>query len=75
MRPWLQDPDGDGTYTFTTSLIPPGSWEVKVAHGLSWDENYGRYGVRDGENHELHLLSDTAVTVRFDYATKDITTS
>jgi len=24
LRSWLQDPDGDGTYSFTTDLIPPG---------------------------------------------------
>ena len=42
MRPWLQDPDGDGTYTWSTDQIPAGSYEFKVAHGLSWDENYGR---------------------------------
>jgi len=50
MRSWLQDPDGDGTYTFTTTQLQPGSYEVKVAHGLSWAENYGAGGVRDGAN-------------------------
>ncbi|MTD16233.1 pullulanase-type alpha-1,6-glucosidase [Nakamurella sp. YIM 132087] len=50
MRPWLQDPDGDGTYTFSTALIPPGSYEAKVAHGLSWDENYGLGGAAGGAN-------------------------
>ena len=35
MRPWLQDPDGDGTYTWSTDQIPAGSYEFKVAHGLS----------------------------------------
>ena len=38
MRSWLQDPDGDGTYTFTTDQIPAGSYEFKVAVGLSWNE-------------------------------------
>ncbi|MGA8045187.1 MAG: alpha-amylase family glycosyl hydrolase [Dermatophilaceae bacterium] len=62
MRPWLQDPDGDGTYTFTTSLIPAGTWEVKVAHGLSWDENYGQGGVPNGSNHSFSVPSDGATT-------------
>ena len=45
MNPWLQDPDGDGTYTYVTDQLPPGNYEFKVAHGLSWDENYGAGGV------------------------------
>jgi len=62
MRPWLQDPDGDGTYTFTTSLIPAGSYEVKVAHALSWDENYGVGGVPDGPNYQFSVPADGATT-------------
>ena len=34
MRSWLQDPDGDGTYTFSTDQIPAGNYEFKVAVGL-----------------------------------------
>ncbi|MBR7743044.1 hypothetical protein KC207_07050 [Phycicoccus sp. BSK3Z-2] len=30
MRSWLQDPDGDGTYSFTTVDIPAGTWSVSV---------------------------------------------
>lgn len=40
MRPWLEDPDGDGTYTWATSELPAGSYEFKVAHNLGWDESY-----------------------------------
>ena len=47
MRGWLEDLDGDGTYTWTGTL-PAGSYETKVAHGLTWDENYGQDGVADG---------------------------
>jgi pullulanase len=50
LRSWLQDPDGDGTYTFSTNLIPPGNYEVKVAIDESWSENYGAGGARDGAN-------------------------
>jgi pullulanase-type alpha-1,6-glucosidase len=46
----LLDPDGDGVYTFTTTAIPAGSYEVKVAHNLSWAENYGAGGVPGGAN-------------------------
>ena len=48
MRPWLQDPDGDGTYTWSTDQIPAGTYEFKVAHGLNWDENYGDGGEQRG---------------------------
>ncbi|WP_439938407.1 pullulanase-type alpha-1,6-glucosidase [Nocardia sp. N13] len=47
MRSWLKDPDGDGTYTFSATL-PAGSYATKVAHGLSWSENYGKDGVAGG---------------------------
>ncbi|MFQ6173309.1 alpha-amylase family glycosyl hydrolase [Oryzobacter sp. R7] len=30
MRSWLQDPDRDGTYAFTTIDIPAGTWSVSV---------------------------------------------
>ncbi|WP_298254632.1 hypothetical protein [uncultured Arthrobacter sp.] len=58
-----------------TLQLPAGTYQYKVLVNGSWDENYGRFGVRDGANHELHLLSDSAVTFRFDYASKDIATS
>ncbi len=58
-----------------TLQLPAGTYQFKILVNGTWDENYGRFGVRDGANHELHLLSDTSVTLRFDDATKDITTS
>ena len=58
-----------------TLQLPAGTYQFKILVNGSWDENYGRFGVRDGDNHELHLLSDTSVTFRFDYASKDIETS
>ncbi|MBM6405697.1 hypothetical protein JQN72_15755 [Phycicoccus sp. CSK15P-2] len=62
MRPWLQDPDGDGTYTWATTRIPAGTWELKVAHGLSWDESYGAGGSPDGGDITLTVPSDGART-------------
>ena len=47
---WLQDADGDGVFTFSTTTLPTGSYEAKVAHNLGWAENYGAGGVRDGAN-------------------------
>jgi glycosidase len=50
LRSWLQDPDGDGVGSFSTSALPPGAYEAKVAIDESWTENYGADGVRDGAN-------------------------
>src|SRR5262249_3346162 len=46
----LQDPDGDGTYTFQTTALPAGTYDTKVAINESWDENYGQGGVPNGDN-------------------------
>jgi len=50
LRSWLQDPDGDGVYTLTTTDLPAGSYETKVAINEAWDENYGQGGVPGGAN-------------------------
>jgi len=49
-RSWLEDPAGSGLYSFSTTAIPPGDYEAKVAIDGSWDENYGADGVRNGPN-------------------------
>ena len=54
LRSWLQDPDGDGRYTMSTTALPPGSYEVKAAINQSWDENYGQGG--DAERREHRVL-------------------
>jgi pullulanase len=50
LRSWLQDPDGDGIFTLTTTAIPPGAYEGKVAINESWTENYGQNGDAGGAN-------------------------
>ena len=47
---WLEDPEGDGIFTFTTLDIPAGSYEFKATINEGWDENYGQGGVPGGEN-------------------------
>ncbi len=70
MRSWLQDPDGDGTYRFVTSELPAGSYEVKTAHALSWDENYGAGGVPNGDNIAFDVPSaGLEVVFSYDLAT------
>ena len=66
MRTWLEDPDGDGTYTFSTTALPAGSYQVKVAHGLSWAENYGAGGTRDGADIDVDVPA-AGVQVVFSY--------
>jgi pullulanase/glycogen debranching enzyme len=65
LRSWLQDPDGDGIYSFSTSDIPPGSYEAKVAIDESWDENYGAGGEQNGAN--IAFTVEPGQIVRFDY--------
>ncbi len=50
LRSWLQDPDGDGEFTFTTRALPAGSYEAKVAIDESWAVNFGAGGVQNGPN-------------------------
>jgi glycosidase/fibronectin type 3 domain-containing protein len=63
LRSWLQDPDGDGIYTFETTAIPHGSYEAKVALNESWDVNYGQGGVPGGANIPFTVPADGAKVV------------
>jgi hypothetical protein len=67
MRSWLQDPDGDGTYTLSTTQIPPGTYETKVAINRTWDENYGAGGVPNGANIPFTVPDATGVITTFSY--------
>ncbi|MFL6145390.1 MAG: pullulanase-type alpha-1,6-glucosidase [Labedaea sp.] len=70
----LLDPDGDGVYTFSTRAIPAGSYEVKVAHGLSWAENYGAGGVPGGANIPFFVAANgDATTFSYVLATHVLT--
>ena len=62
LRSWLQDPDGDGIGRFSTSILPPGTYEAKVAIDEAWDENYGAGGTPGGANIAFTVASagDTA---------------
>lgn len=44
MKTWLQNVDGSGLYTFSTTALPVGSYEAKVALNETWDESYGDNG-------------------------------
>ncbi len=70
LNSWLQDPDGDGIYTFETTAIPAGNYEFKVALNEKWDEAY------PGGNVSLTVPKD-GVKVKFSFnaATKAISWS
>ncbi|WP_250445625.1 pullulanase-type alpha-1,6-glucosidase [Actinotalea sp. C106] len=69
----LTDLDGDGTFTFTTDALPPGEYETKVAHGMSWDEEYGVDGVPGGQNISFSVAEDQEVTFSYDPETHVLT--
>ena len=66
LRSMLQDLDGDGTYTFTTTALPAGNYEMKVAINESWNENYGEGGARGGGNIGFSVPENNRL-VRFTY--------
>ncbi|MFE5670023.1 pullulanase-type alpha-1,6-glucosidase [Agromyces sp. NPDC056523] len=65
MITFAQDGDKDGVYEFATDQLPTGNYELKVAHGLSWDENYGADGVRNGANISFSATTGKLVTFRY----------
>ncbi|MBB5832397.1 pullulanase-type alpha-1,6-glucosidase [Brachybacterium aquaticum] len=73
LRTWMQDADGDGIYTFSTDALPRGSYEVKVAHGGSWEESYGVDGARDGANYSFSTEDGKIVTFSYELATHRLT--
>lgn len=66
LRSWLEDPDGDGIYTFTTTAIPVGSYQCKVAINESWDLNYGTGGVQNGANYAFTVAIAGPVTFTYE---------
>ena len=73
MATWLEDPDGDGTYTFVAPDLPAGGYEVKVAHNLGWDENYGAGGAPGGANIPFTAPGGKPVTFSYVLATHVLT--
>ncbi len=63
---WLQDPDGDGVYTFATSQIPAGSYEFKVALDEGWTESY------PGGNVAFTASDGATITFTYDSSTNDV---
>ncbi|MFV2145917.1 pullulanase-type alpha-1,6-glucosidase [Isoptericola sp. G70] len=70
---WLKDPDGDGVHTWSTDELAGGAYEAKVAHGLSWAENYGIGGEPDGANYSFSVGDGETVEFSYDLATHELT--
>ena len=49
----LMEPVGNGTYTYSTTALPEGEYEFKVAIRGSDNENYGQDGAVGGANYQL----------------------
>ncbi len=73
MATWMGLPDDDGVYTWSTAALEAGEYEVKAAHGRSWDENYGVDGVLDGDNYTFTVTGDQLVVFRYDITTNLLT--
>ncbi|MEM8993499.1 MAG: pullulanase-type alpha-1,6-glucosidase, partial [Acidobacteriota bacterium] len=70
LRSWLQDPDGDGIFTFTTDKLPAGDYETKAALNEAWDVNYGVGGAQNGDNIPFNVPNSCQpTTFSFDSAT------
>lgn len=68
--------NGNGTFSLTTTAIPAGDYEVKVALNDAWTINYGTDGVRNGDNITFSVPTDgTSVTFSFDGSTNLLTVS
>jgi glycosidase len=66
LRSWLQDTDGDGIFTFSTTALPAGNYEFKVALNETWDVNYGQGGVPGGANIAFTVNGASNVTFTWD---------
>ncbi len=74
LQSMLQDPEGDGIYTFSTSAIPAGFYEAKVAYNESWTLNYGDGGAQNGANIGFTVPDDGSETVfTYDVSTNVMT--
>lgn len=61
---------GEGMYAITTSAIPAGDYEVKIAYNGTWDINFGAGGTAGGDNIPVTVPADGALMV-FSYSTVD----
>ena len=68
----LLEPVGDGTYTYSTTALPEGDYEFKVAIGGSDNENYGQDGAVGGANYQFATKANKLVTFTYDSQTHKV---
>lgn len=68
----LLEPTGDGTYTYSTTALPEGGYEFKVAIGGSDNENYGQDGTVGGANYQFATKANKLVTFTYDSSTHKV---
>lgn len=66
LRTWLEDPNGDGIYSFSTYAIPAGNYEARVTINESSTVSYGQGGVLNGPN-ILFSVPTSGTTLTFVY--------
>ena len=69
----LSDGDRDGVYELTVGGVPAGSYEAKVAHNRTWDENYGQDGAAGGANIAFSVAEGTLVKFTYTLSTHVLT--
>ncbi|WP_461475143.1 pullulanase-type alpha-1,6-glucosidase [Microbacterium sp. HJ5] len=67
------DRNKDGIFQYTTDDLPTGSYDVKVAHDLTWDENYGADGNPGGANITFSATLGKVTTFRYNLKTHVLT--
>ena len=68
LRSWLQDIDGDGIYSFTTTGLSAGSYEFKVALDEAWGTSY------PASNVPFTITNpDDIVTITWNSSTTEVT--
>jgi hypothetical protein len=76
LRSWLQDVEADGIYVFSTTRLPAGRYEAKVAIDESWATNYGIDGIPNGGNISFDVPNDyDEVLFRWNSVNKVLTLS
>ena len=68
----LLEPVGDGTYTYSTTALPEGDYEFKVAIGGSDNENYGQDGAVGGANYQFATKANKLVTFTYNSQTHKV---
>lgn len=58
LKTWLEDIDGDGVYSFTTTAIPKGDYEVSVATDEGKGDTFGTDGAKGGASIKFTVAND-----------------